>query len=148
MQWLLYVFASFTGLLNPLQSGCNSALVKALGWPFLVALISLGVSLCTTLLGALVVGQLGWPPGAKPLDAPWYAWVGGIFGACYLVSQPVVAPRLGAGTFIGLTVTTSTIISVTLDHFGALGFPQHTINLGRIAGLALMIAGVTLVAMF
>jgi transporter family-2 protein len=37
------------------------------------------------------------------------------------------------------------IISLVLDHFGAFGVPRSPVNLGRIAGVALVIAGVILV---
>jgi transporter family-2 protein len=36
-------------------------------------------------------------------------------------------------------------MALLLDHFGALGLPREPINLGRIAGVALVFAGVVLV---
>jgi transporter family-2 protein len=36
-------------------------------------------------------------------------------------------------------------MALLLDHFGALGLPREPINLGRIAGAALVVAGVILV---
>ena len=77
---------------------------------------------------------------------PWWAWLGGLAGSVFLLSQPVVAPKIGAGPFIGLTVTASTILSVAIDHYGWLGFPQHTASVGRIVGTGLMVVGVGLVA--
>ena len=38
--------------------------------------------------------------------------------------------------------------SVLIDNYGWLGFPQHTAGLWRLVGAGLMIAGVTLVAVF
>jgi hypothetical protein len=78
----------------------------------------------------------------------WWAWVGGVCGAVFLLSQPLAAPRLGAAVYIGITVTASAIASIALDHFGLVGFAPHPANIGRIAGAALMIAGVTLIAKF
>jgi transporter family-2 protein len=35
-----------------------------------------------------------------------------------------------------------------MDHFGWLGFPEHTAGFGRIFGCALMIVGIALVSLF
>jgi transporter family-2 protein len=50
--------------------------------------------------------------------------------------------------YIGLFVTASSVASVLADHFGWLGFDQHTASFGRIAGCALMVAGIALVSLF
>jgi len=55
---------------------------------------------------------------------------------------------LGAAVYIGITVTASAIASVRLDHFGLLGFQQHSASIGRLIGAALMIAGVSLIAKY
>ena len=40
------------------------------------------------------------------------------------------------------------LIGLILDHFGAFGTPQHPISLGRLAGIALVLAGVLMVRRF
>jgi transporter family-2 protein len=145
--WLC-LLAALAGVLNPVQSGANAELGRVLGTPFGVVIVSLCISLAFALLAnvlsrggdAFDFGHLG--------QAPWWAWVGGFCGAIFLVSQPLAAPRLGAAVYIGITVTASAIASVLLDHFGLLGFQQHTASLWRITGAALMIAGVSLIARF
>lgn len=39
-------------------------------------------------------------------------------------------------------------MSLALDHFGALGFPEHPAGVGRLVGLVLMLVGVFLIAKF
>jgi transporter family-2 protein len=81
--------------------------------------------------------------------APWYAWVGGgLMGTIYLTGTILLAPRIGAGELVGLVVAGQLIFSVLLDHFGWIGFAQHSASLPRLAGCALMIAGVFLIAKF
>jgi transporter family-2 protein len=46
---------------------------------------------------------------------------------------------------ITLMVGGQLLISLFLDHFGAMGVPRQPLNLGRIAGVALVLAGVLLV---
>jgi hypothetical protein len=52
------------------------------------------------------------------VQGPWWAWLGGLCGAASLLSQPIAAPRLGAGTNIGLLITASSVMSVGFDHLG------------------------------
>ena len=40
------------------------------------------------------------------------------------------------------------IASLAIDHFGWVGFPEHPISAGRLAGLVLLAAGVVLVRVF
>ena len=54
-------------------------------------------------------------------------------------------PRLGVAMTITLMVAGQLALSLLLDHFGALGVPRQPLNLGRIAGVALVFAGVLLV---
>jgi transporter family-2 protein len=42
---------------------------------------------------------------------------------------------------LALVVTGQLVSSVVLDHFGWVGFTEHTAGLGRIAGCVLMMAG-------
>jgi transporter family-2 protein len=60
----------------------------------------------------------------------------------------LLAPRLGAGELIGLVVAGQLIFSVLLDHFGWIGFAQHPASMTRLAGCALMVIGVFLIAEF
>lgn len=146
VQWLLYLLTLASGLLTPVQSGLTGALDKALGRPFLVAVVSLAGSLVCAVTGALVTGQLGWPK-EKAAEAPWWAWLAGLAGLVVLIARPYAARPLGAAVFTGLTVTASVVFSVLLDHYGLLGFQQHAAGWGRIAGAALMCAGVLLVSL-
>ena len=144
MQFLLYPLAILAGLMNPLQAACTSGMNKAIHRPFLVGLVTTSGTFTVALIGTLLLGQLGF--NGKAPQVPWWAWFGGLVGAVFLLSQPVVAPKIGAGPFIGLTVTSSTILSVAIDHYGWLGFPQHTASVGRLVGTGLMVVGVGLVA--
>ena len=79
---------------------------------------------------------------------PWWAWIGGLFGATVLASQLFVAQRVGAGPYVGLVVTAAVVMSLILDHFGLVGFEEHRANVWRLLGAGLMIVGVALVARF
>lgn len=146
MQWLLIPLTLISGVLTPVQSGLTGSLEKALGRPFLVAVISLTGSLVVALVGALATGQLGWP-AAKAAQAPWWAWLAGLAGFVVLIARPYAAPKLGAASFTGLTVTASIVFSLLLDQYGLVGFQQHATDWSRLLGAALMCVGVLLVAL-
>ena len=144
MQYLLYPLAMLAGLMNPLQAGCVGTVGKVLGRPLMAGVISVCGTALVTVVGSLLLGQFGF--GGKAGQVPWWAWLGGIAGSVFLISQPVAAQKIGAGPFIGLTVTASVVASIVIDNYALLGFQQHAASVWRLLGAAMMIAGVTLVA--
>ena len=97
--------------------------------------------------GEAVVLQVR-PDIAASRALPWYAWVGGLYGAIFVVAAAWGVPRLGVATTIILMVAGQLLLSVVLDHFGVMGMPKQPISLGRVAGIGLVIAGVLMVRRF
>lgn len=147
MRWFLIPVAIGAGSLMVVQAACNSALERAWERPVTVGVISLSIGISLLVIIGFALGQLGLPSG-KAAQVPWWAWFGGACGAISLLSQPLAAPRLGAAIYVGLFVTASSVASVIADHFGWLGFDQHSAGLGRIVGCALMVLGIGLVSLF
>ena len=147
MSALAWVLVILSGALNAIQSGSNTQLVRALGRPWLAALL---VSLVTAVvfLAAFLVTGAKLPDAGRAAQAPWWAWTGGLCGAAYVASTLFFAERLGAGVFTGLTITAGVTASVAVDHFGLVGFAQHDAGPLRLLGTALMVAGLVLVARF
>ncbi|MGO9867384.1 MAG: DMT family transporter [Rhodomicrobium sp.] len=143
--WLI---AALAGVLTPVQSGANGTLGKVFGNPYAPLLISLAVSAVFAAIVALAVRGLDILDPARAAQAPWWAWIGGFCGTILVFSQPTAAPRLGAAIYIGVVVTASAIASIAIDNFGILGFAPHPASIGRVAGAALMVAGVYLIASF
>jgi transporter family-2 protein len=147
MQWLLIPFVLLTGVLNALQTGMNTKLGQVSGAPIVAALAVYVVGFGTLAVLAPFLGAGGQAVGRLG-QAPWWAWLGGIGGALYIVAMLYATDKVGAGVFTGITVTAAIVTSVVLDHFGWLGLKEHAAGVGRIAGSVLMIAGVVLVAKF
>ena len=80
--------------------------------------------------------------------APWWVWAGGLLGAVFVTAGAAFAPRLGAATFISVTIAGQVIVSILLDHFGALGFAARPVTPPRLLGALLLVAGVLLVRKF
>ena len=147
MSILLALVAALAGILNTLQSGANTTLSRALDQPIAAALVVSVVNAAVYLAVGAVVG-LGWPGGQRIAAAPWWAWCGGLMGAVYVLAVIYLAQRLGAAVFIGFSVTAAIITSTTMDHFGWMGFEQHTAGVWRVIGCLLMIGGLALVSIF
>jgi bacterial/archaeal transporter family-2 protein len=140
----LYALAFTVGVLLILQVGINATLRQALGTPVAAALVSFLVgSLALALF--LLVTRAPWPGRTQLWAAPWWAWLGGLLGAFYVLSTIIVGPRLGAAAMLALIVLGQLCASLLVDHYGWLGFPRHALTPLRLAGAALLFGGVLLI---
>ena len=146
MKALLYVYVAVAGALTAVESGANATLTRTLGGPWWAAILFSIVSIALLVVGAVVLG--GPFPAAAMREVPWWGWTGGAISAIYILSMLVAPGQLGAGLFTGLTVSAAVIASIALDHYGLVGFEQHTAGIGRLIGAALMVAGLICVALF
>lgn len=146
MPILIVAAVTVAGILNTVQSGANATLNKALGQPILAALVVTAANVAVYLAAAPFAG-IGWPGAQRFAGVPWWALLGGVMGASYVLATIFLAERLGAAVFTGITVTAAIITSVVLDHFGWVGFAQHSADPWRILGCALMIGGLVLVCL-
>ena len=85
------------------------------------------------------------PIGAALERTAWWHWIGGLPGAIYIVVTVVLAPRLGAATFVAAIVAGQRLTSLVLDQFGLVGFPQHPVSPVRLLGAVLITVEVMLV---
>ena len=150
MQMGLYAFIVVAGILNGLQTGMNSQLTKSLGNPALAGPIVYGVGLLSFLVVIAVLPFFGVKMAdyGKLSQTPWWAIAGGVAGATFTFATLAATPKVGAGVFVAVTVTTGVVTSILIDHFGIIGVDKHPANIGRIAGAVLMIGGVFLVGKF
>jgi len=141
---LVPIFLVLTaGGMLALQAPTNAMLARAGGSPVLAALISFAVGTIALLVAWLVSGNR---PGNAPFASlPWYAWLGGMYGACFVAVAAYAAPKIGLASLITIGIAGQIAMALLLDHIGALGLPRDPISLGRILGALLVVAGVILV---
>lgn len=70
----------------------------------------------------------------------------GLVGAVQVYAGLTLVNRVGAGPFVGFTVTAALITSLLIDHFGWFRMQSHPMSMGRVIGGLLLIGGITLVA--
>ena len=138
---ILFVVAA--GGMLALQAPTNAMLARAGGSPVLAALISFAVGTIALLVVWLASGNR--PAGEPFAKLPWYAWLGGFYGAFFVAIAAFAAPRIGLASLITIGIAGQIAMALLLDHFGALGLPRDPISLGRIVGALLVVAGVVLV---
>lgn len=147
MSWILFLIAVASGISNPFQSGTNAQLNKQLGSPLWATIFVYASGLLGLLVAQLIARQV-FPNAARFAGVSWWAWLGGLISVISTVAGLTLAQKLGSGVFTGASVTAALVTSVLLDHFGLLGFRQHSASPARLAGCALMVGGLWLIARF
>jgi transporter family-2 protein len=98
------------------------------------------------LLAALVgVAREPAPSIAGVTRAPWWVWTGGLLGALYVAIVIVATPPLGASLMFASVVVGQTLTALLIDHFGWFGVTVQPLSPVRLAGAALLVAGVALI---
>ncbi len=60
----------------------------------------------------------------------------------------MLGPKLGAATMTSFMLLGQLAVSVILDHFALVGFPEHPASLLRLLGVAMLFGGAVLVRIF
>jgi bacterial/archaeal transporter family-2 protein len=138
------IFAAGAGVSFVMQQAVNADLRTSIGSAAWAGFISyLGGTLCMLVLALALRETL--PSAESIAKSNWWAWSGGLFGAIYIAVSILLLPRLGAATFVALLIAGQMLGSLAFDHFGLFGVPQHSVNVFRMLGAVLLIAGVVLV---
>jgi transporter family-2 protein len=147
VNWIIYLLAAAAGAANPAQAAANAELEKTLHQ--IVAATSFVY--LSGLIGVLVIHAVfrqPFPTAAKLPGVPWWAWTGGLLSIGATMAGAGFAQRLGSGVFTGISVTAALAMSLVLDNYGWMGFKVHPASWPRIAGCALMIGGLWMMAKF
>jgi transporter family-2 protein len=137
------VLAVIGGVLLAIQAPTNALLGKASGSPIVAAFISFVIG--TIALGAAVAATSGRLTAPELRQVPWYAWIGGFYGAFFVAVAAFGAPRVGIGVLLTATIAGQLAAALVLDHYGLLGLARHPVNLTRALGLVLVLVGAVLV---
>lgn len=131
------------GAMIALQAPSNVMLARAGGSPVLAALVSFAVGTAALFVAWIASGHR---TTLQPFAVlPWYAWVGGVYGALYVGIAAYAAPRLGLASLITIGIAGQIVMALWLDHVGAFGLLRQPVGPMRIAGALLVVAGVVLV---
>lgn len=131
-----------TGVGVAMQPLTNTARAKASGSVWLAALVSFatGMAVLVTVWAAADRTPLSTLRGA-----PWWGWLGGVYGAAFVAALAFAAPRLGLAVTLTIAVGRQLVTALAVDRSGWLGPPQQPLLPARLGGVALVLAGALLV---
>lgn len=78
-------------------------------------------------------------------EVPLWMFSGGIFGACMVIIITISVPLLGMAMTVTIIMTGQLIMGMLVDTFGWFGTESMAVEASRIAGCAIIIAGLALV---
>jgi transporter family-2 protein len=130
------------GAIVAFQPGLNAEVARRLGTPVGAAFVSIMIAFALSAI-YLVVTRQAFPVSALA-SLPPYLWLGGVIGFLFVIGALYVAPALGAAVLFAAIVLGQMIAAVAADHFGIGGYPVRSIDVARIGGIVLVVAGVFL----
>lgn len=144
--WII-PFIILGGALQSCGAAMNGQLNKYVVNPWIASAISF-VMITLFFTGASLVMPHPLPTREQLAALPWWAVIGGLVGAVQVYAGLTLVNKVGAGPFVGFTVTAALIMSLLIDHFGWFRMQTHPLGVGRIAGALLMVGGITLISRF
>jgi transporter family-2 protein len=142
---ILALVAIAVGTLLPMQASVNSLLAKSAGGVIVATWISITVSwLLLLAINTIVFRQF--PPISDITATPLYLLLlGGALGAIFLSVNVMLAPRLGVAATFCLVIAGQLIAALTIDRLGLFSLAVRELSVGRVVGVALVIAGALMV---
>lgn len=129
------------GLLLTWQAPVNAEAARRLGSPAFAAMLSIGLSFL--LITIFVLITVGIRPNVAELRAgPWWAWLGGITGAVFVMGALVIVPHTGTFVYVMSVIAGQMIGAVTADKFGLFGLPVVDFDIAKVVGIVLVLSGV------
>jgi len=128
------------GVAIGLQSPMSSLLTQRLGIFESVFIVHIGGALIV-LLPLLIYG------GGKLSQwrsVPWYTLCAGFFGLIVISALSYMIPRVGVAASITTLVAGQLLVGTILDHYGLLGATVKPLDMTRIIGMSVVLAGVWL----
>ena len=138
----LYFLTMFLGVILAVHLAMNGKVGSVLN----NARVGNALFWCIGALGAVAIGLTGWQTGAlQPLRQVHPAlFTAGILGACLVFAIAWLIPQVGAGPVMITLLAGQVLGGLIMSHFGWLGSPVQPITWAKLAGILVMIGGVTL----
>ncbi|MHB8779376.1 MAG: DMT family transporter [Anaerolineales bacterium] len=122
-----------------IQAPLSSLMSQRLGVLESIFIVHIGGALVALLL-LLVYGS----KFAHWRTVPWYAFGAGVFGLVVIAAMSYMIPRTGVAASLVILLAGQLLIGTLLDHFGLLGAAHRPLDLMRVLGLSVVLAGVWL----
>lgn len=130
------------GIAVGLQSPMVGILSSRLGTLEAIFIVHIGGAVASVLPLLLLRGggKLG-----QLTAVPWYTLLAGVLGLVVVAAIGYAVPRIGAGATTVLLVAAQLLAATLADQFGWFGIAVKPLDLGKVLGLGLLLAGAWLV---
>ncbi len=140
-QLLLLALMFCGGIAVAVQPSINGRLAQKVG-TFESSCISFAVGTLLLMAVVLIAGR-GSLKGVA--SASWWELTGGCLGAFFVTMTIVAIPRIGTTASMAAVIGAQLTTGVLLDHFGLFGFRTIPLDGKRAIGVALLMAGTSLI---
>lgn len=148
MQLGLIIMCLAAGAAVPMQAAMNASVSARVSGGPLVAVAANFIVAAALLTATLLALRTPVPSPSQLSAVPWWGWLAGACGISVVFSLLYASPRLGATLAIAAVVTGQLVMSLLCDTFGWLNYQPQALTPGRIAGAALLVAGVVMIRKF
>ena len=136
----IYIVLAFSmGLIMSIYLPMNSTVAKYIGSSITANVTFFTVALLTSVLIFLLSGQVNTINHLK--DVPAILYLAGFVIAFVVLGTTFLIPHIGARKFFILLISGQILMAIVVSHFGLLESPQDPINLKKMIGAILVLAG-------
>lgn len=142
---ILAVLALSAGAAIAIQATMNAQLGVLLKSSMMATSIAFLFSFIFTVL-AILLSAKQFPNSIEIQSVPFYLWfTGGFFSAFAVGMFYYLIPKMGVGSMMSYALSGQIVIAMLASHLGWFDLPVKPLNASKIAGVFLLIAGVTLI---
>ncbi|MBS4023892.1 MAG: DMT family transporter [Dethiobacter sp.] len=143
---ILALFIAFVaGIAMAVQGSINAALGKITGLLEATFIVHIVGTIAVVIL--LFILRLGSGDLSNAAHAPWYLYLGGLFGVIIVYGVVASIPRLGVATATTSIIVGQVGMALVIDHFGFFGLERVPFSWFKAAGVGLLAVGAKLMLM-
>lgn len=140
---ILILLGAVVGSLIPIQTSINSRLAVFTRSVFLSSFYSFLVGTILLILFNIFANPEKLLPSYIISQEFSYIWfIGGLMGVIYLTGNVILLPKIGAALTVIMTVAGQMVIGLMVDTFGWFDAEIQSLNIFRVLGIVIMIAGI------
>jgi bacterial/archaeal transporter family-2 protein len=139
---LLAVWTLLAGAGIPLIGVLNSGVARGVGNPYTATGIMFAIAMAVALGFSLPI--YGLPTTAQLGSAPPISYAAGLLIGFYALSATIVIPRFGAASFVAFILIAQLLTSAVVDEFGLFSMAKRPIDITRLIGLTVIVAGIAI----
>ena len=139
---LLAVWTLLAGAGIPLIGVLNSGVARGVGNPYTATGIMFAIAMAVALGFSLPI--YGLPTTTQLGSAPPISYAAGLLIGFYALSATIIIPRFGAASFVAFILIAQLLTSAVVDEFGLFSMAKRPIDMTRLIGLTVIVAGIAI----